>query len=207
MFTGIVEELGKIQKVVRRGGGKRFTIEAEEVVKDLQVGESLSVNGTCLTILSVKSGDNSRQHEPRNMKHEIEVEAGEETLKRTTLTHLRPGERVNLERALRVGDRLGGHFVLGHVDGIGKIRRKKVLASSTLLEIDSPQDFSSYLVEKGSISVDGVSLTIVSTRKNRFSISILPYTQKVTTLGSRKIGDEVNIETDMIAKHIHKISR
>ena len=207
MFTGIVEELGKIQKVVRRRGGKRFTIEAEEVVKYLQVGESLSVNGTCLTILSVKSGGNSRKKELRNPKHEIEVEAGEETLKRTTLTHLRPGERVNLERALRVGDRLGGHFVLGHVDGIGKIRRKKALASSTLLEIDSPQDFSSYLVEKGSISVDGVSLTIVSTRKNRFSISILPYTQKVTTLGSRKIGDEVNIETDMIAKHIHKISR
>ena len=192
MFTGIIEELGKVKKVVHRRGGKQFSVEAERVTEALRVGDSLSVNGTCLTVLKTNGGG-------------FEVEAGEETLMRTTLKDLTPGAKVNLERSLRVGDPLGGHFVLGHVDGKGRIRGKKTLRNSTLMEIESPSRLIPYFVEKGSISVDGVSLTIVTIRKNRFSVSLLPYTLEKTTLGSRRVGDEVNLEVDMIAKHLHQI--
>ena len=224
MFTGIIQGLGVVHKVVRKGGGKRITIVANGAVTDVQVGESLSVNGTCLTVLSVQTNYNSPKQKSRRpstsrkltspsksrventideTRHRLVVEAGEETLKKTTLGTLRSGERVNLEQSLRIGDRLGGHFVQGHVDGRGKVRKKIKLTASILLEIDIPRNLSSFLVEKGSIGVDGVSLTIVSVEDNRFSVSILPYTIQETTLGVRNVGDEVNIEVDIIAKHIH----
>jgi riboflavin synthase len=205
MFTGIIQEMGVVKKVQRKGGGKSFSIKAKESVKDIHIGESLSVNGTCLTVLTVQSEEDTRSKQSPVKRHEILVEAGEETLERTTLEKFRPGEQVNLEWPLRVGDHLGGHFVLGHVDGKGRVRKKKALKSSTLMEIEIPGDLSPYMVEKGSISVDGVSLTIVSVQKNRFSVSLLPYTLKETTLGYRGVGDEVNIEVDYLAKHIHSL--
>ena len=192
MFTGIIEELGTIRRVDLAGGGLRLGVEAKRVVEDLRPGDSISLNGVCLTV--VESGPLS-----------FTVEAVEETLRRTTLGELRVGDRVNLERALRLSDRLGGHLVTGHIDGVGHIQALRPEGNSTRFYIEVPQDMVPYLIVKGSVAVDGVSLTVVDIEDSRFSVSIIPFTAQNTTFGLRRVGDRVNIELDLIGKYVARL--
>jgi len=183
MFTGIVEELGT---VVSRDGG-RFRFGAERVVEDAKLGDSIAVNGCCLTV--VERGPDW-----------WEADAVEETLKRTNLGDLEPGSPVNLERPVRPFDRLGGHIVQGHVDAVGVI-----VEPAPDLRIRMPKDLLRYVVEKGSITVDGCSLTVVDVYDDGFSIAVIPHTAEVTTLGRKGPGDRVNLEVDVMAKHVERL--
>jgi riboflavin synthase len=178
MFTGLIEELGAL----RARDGSRFTLEAELVTENAKVGDSIAVNGCCLTVVELGAGTWS-------------ADVVDETLGRTTLGRMQPGDPVNLERPLRLADRLGGHVVQGHVDGIGE-----VVAGAPDLVIRTPD--TRYVVGKGSIAVDGVSLTVVSVGDDRVSIAVIPHTAAVTTLGRRRPGDRVNLEFDLIAKYV-----
>jgi riboflavin synthase len=181
MFTGLIEELGALR--VRRG--PRFTFDAEVVTADAKVGDSIAVNGCCLTVVELGPGTWS-------------ADVVDETLARTTLGHLQPGDAVNLERPLRLSDRLGGHVVQGHVDGIGE-----VVAAAPELVVRTGR--TRYIVEKGSIAVDGVSLTVVDVGDDRFSVAVIPHTAAVTTLGRRQPGDQVNLEFDLFAKYVERL--
>ena len=183
MFTGIVEELGR---VISRDGG-RFVFGAEQVIDDAQVGDSVAVNGCCLTVVDVGEGWWA-------------ADVVEESLARTNLRDLGPGDGVNLERPVRPNDRLGGHIVQGHVDGMGE-----VVSSAPDLEVRMPADLAPYVVEKGSITVDGCSLTVVSVGSDRFSVAVIPHTAEVTTLGFRRPGDRVNLEVDLVAKYVERL--
>jgi riboflavin synthase len=192
MFTGLVESLGT---VVRRhpdgAGGAHLTI-ACPFATELTLGESVAVNGACLTVV---------EHTP----DDFHVQLGPETLDRTSLGTLEPGHRVNLERSLRAADRLGGHFVQGHVDGVGRIgERTRRGEWETVWFLCSPE-LTRLMVPKGSVAVDGVSLTLVEVGADRFSVMLIPHTLVMTTLGIKQVGDAVNIETDMIAKHVAKL--
>ena len=192
MFTGMVESLGT---VVRRnpdgGGGAHLTI-ACAFAADLTLGESVAVNGACLTVVD---------HTP----DELHVQLGPETLNRTCLGALKPGDRVNMERSLRAGDRLGGHFVQGHVDGIGRIAERTRQGEWETVRFTCPPELTSLMVPKGSVAVDGVSLTLVDVGRDCFGVMLIPHTLAMTTLGIKQTGDAVNIETDMIAKHVAKL--
>jgi len=192
MFTGLVESLGT---VVRRrpdgAGGAHLTI-ACSFATELTLGESVAVNGACLTVV---------EHTP----DDFYVQLGPETLERTCLGSLESGHRVNLERSLRVGDRLGGHFVQGHVDGVGRIAERTRQGEWATVRFTCPTDLSPLMVPKGSVAVDGVSLTLVEVDRDRFSVMLIPLTLAMTTLGIKQIGDAVNLETDMIAKHVAKL--
>jgi riboflavin synthase len=190
MFTGIIEELGNVQTILR-GGGLTLTVCARDVVEDLEIGHSISVNGVCLTVTDC---------DPRRFT----VQAVWETLQTTTLGSIRVGDGVNLERAMRPSDRLGGHIVTGHVDGIGVIRSKVERENSVLFSMDVPKEISRYIVPKGSVAVDGVSLTVADVIDSRVIVSIIPHTVRVTTFGFRKSGDEVNIEADLIGKYVER---
>lgn len=196
MFTGLVEEMGTVKSISRRTGFIELTISGKKVMEDMKKGDSVSVNGVCLTVTSNQLPVTS-----------FRVDVGAETLRRTNLGELRIGEKVNLERALRVGERLGGHFVTGHIDGIGIIKKKIKEGETFLFEIEAPDEITNYIIPKGSIALDGISLTIVDFSKNRFSVSIIPHTLEVTTLGLKKIGDKVNLEADLIGKYVTKIIR
>ena len=189
MFTGIVEELGWL----RRRQGNRFVFEARTVLEDLKIGDSISHNGCCLTVVQIGLSD---ADEP--LTYEVDVVA--ESLARTNLGDLRPGDPVNLERPVRLVDRLGGHLVQGHVDGVGTITRP-----SPDLEVTAPAGVLRYVVEKGSIAVDGCSLTVVSVSDNAFSVAVIPHTAAVTTLGRRRQGDRVNLEADVVAKYVERL--
>lgn len=194
MFTGIVEEIGTVDSVVDLGDSLRLRIIATIVTSDARHGASISVNGTCLTV--VDHGEDW-----------FEADVMKETLDRTALQSLKPGGRANLERAARVDGRLGGHIVQGHVDGIGRIVGLEPSAHWTVVRIEVPQELSRYLVEKGSVTVDGVSLTIVSVGDEEFSVSLIPTTLAETTLGLACVGDLVNIEVDILAKYVEKLVR
>ena len=181
MFTGLIEELG----ILRSRNGPRFTFEATLVTEDAKVGDSIAVNGCCLTVVELGPGTWS-------------ADVVDETLSRTTLASLEPGAPVNLERPLRLSDRLGGHVVQGHVDGAGE-----VVAGAPDLVVRVPD--TRYVVEKGSIAVDGVSLTVAGVEDDRFSVAIIPHTAAVTTLGRRQPGDRVNLEFDLIAKYVERL--
>ncbi len=183
MFSGIVEELGSLD----RAAAGRYRFRSSLVAADLGIGDSVAVNGTCLTVVD-RGAD------------WLEADLSAETLARTSLGSLRVGEPVNLERPLRLDDRLSGHLVLGHIDAIGE-----VLAKAPDLRVRIPRDLMRYCVEKGSIAVDGVSLTIFDLHEDSFSAAIIPYTEEHTTLGIRSPGDPVNIEVDVIAKQIEKL--
>jgi riboflavin synthase len=189
MFTGIVEELGVLTSSQHSDGQARLRIEASRVLEGTQVGDSISVNGCCLTVVEMGPGWWA-------------ADAVAETLSRTSLGALRPGDAVNLERALRVGDRLGGHLVQGHVDGVGT-----VTGPAPELVISAPEGVRRYLVEKGSVTVDGVSLTVVAVTPGGFSVALIPHTMEVTTLGRREAGDLVNLEVDVIAKYAESLLR
>ena len=192
MFTGIVEGIVVVKGLRKKS--KEVVLEFESVNVDLEgitLGDSISINGICLTVVSFT-------------ENSFSVEASHETLSKTNLSNLHTRSRVNIERSLRVGDRLGGHFVTGHVDGTGKIKTVKPVGESREIWISVSDNLIKYLVEKGSVAVDGVSLTVNQVKKNSFSVNIIPYTQDVTILEKAKAGDLVNIECDIIGKYVEK---
>lgn len=192
MFTGIVEEAGSLVAVEDRGDSWRIRIHGPTVVADARHGASISVNGICLTVADY--GDDW-----------FEADVMRETLERTSLRTVRPGDKVNLERAARVDGRLGGHIVQGHVDGVGFVSDIQPDQHWTVVGFRVPRELTRYMVEKGSITVDGVSLTIVSVDDESFTVSLIPTTLADTTLGTRRIGDAVNIEVDVLAKYVEKL--
>jgi riboflavin synthase len=193
MFTGIIEELGTVRAITPVATGARLEIEAKTVLEDAHLGDSISVNGCCLTVVTLDEGS-------------YQVDVVEETLRMTCLGGLRVGDRVNLERSVRLADRLGGHLVQGHVDGVGTlISRAPAPDGSEVVRIEAPAGVVRYVVYKGSIAVDGISLTVAAIDDKSFSIALIPHTQDVTTLGFRQIGDQVNLEVDIVAKYIDKL--
>ena len=192
MFTGIVEYLATVKKFSRKAGGAELFLDFSEFYNDLKLGESIAVNGACLTVKEVKGTVAG-------------FDVSSETLTKTTLGKLRNAEKVNIERALRVGDRLGGHFITGHVDGIGTIKEKKQSADQCIMSFSVENKFTDMMIEKGSVAIDGISLTIVDVVDGVFSVALIPYTLTSTTLGLKKIGDQVNIEIDMLGKWVKKI--
>jgi riboflavin synthase len=193
MFTGIVEELGRVRAVTANAGGVRLDLDCTEVIADARIGDSIAVNGCCLTVVAL---------DPAGWSADAQIE----TIERTTLGDLVPGDPVNLERPMRLGDRLGGHLVLGHVDGVGTVRAVEPLPDgSTRIRIGVAGPLARYLVEKGSVTVDGVSLTVTTVDDGSFGVALIPHTLAVTTLGVRRPGDRVNLEADMVAKHIERL--
>lgn len=193
MFTGIVEELGSITAVHVADGGARLTIASPGVVADAAIGSSIAVNGCCLTVVSLGEGTWT-------------TDAMTETLDRTTLGDLAVGDPVNLERPVRLEDRLGGHLVQGHIDGVGNIAARSDLPDgSARVTITPPPGLMRYLVEKGSITVDGVSLTVAAVTDTAFDIALIPHTLEVTTLGPAMVGTRVNLEADVFAKYVERL--
>lgn len=191
MFTGLVEELGTIIAIVPQGAAVALSLRAPLVASDAALGDSIAVNGCCLTVV-------------RREADVLTFEAGSETLSRTNLGKLQSGSRVNLERSLRVGDRLGGHYVSGHIDGLGVLDERREEGPWAFLWFRVPGDLARQMASKGSIAVDGVSLTLVEVTNDRFSVALIPHTLSVTTLGNLKPGDAVNLETDLLAKYVQR---
>ena len=192
MFSGIVEEMGAIKSHEKSLAGAKVSILASTVLKDLKIGESVSVSGACLTVTTV--GD-----------HDFSVDVSSETLRRTTLGSVTIGAPVNLERAMKLNERIGGHMVTGHVDGIGVLRAREQDGNAIHVTIEAPDDILRYCVQKGSITVDGISLTINTVSGKSFTVAIIPHTAKVTTMGLKQIGDTVNLETDLIGKYVERL--
>jgi riboflavin synthase len=188
MFTGIVEEVG----IVRALNGARLEVDCRGAAMDSEVGASVAVGGVCITVIE-RTGDR------------LAFDLSLETLSRTTLGELSPGDGVNLERPLRLSDRLGGHLVQGHVDGIGRVESLVPEEGGATLTVRYPEDLARYLVEKGSVTVDGVSLTITSVAGGRFSVALIPHTLAATTLGALATGDGVNLEADVVAKYVGRM--
>jgi riboflavin synthase len=192
MFTGLIQGTGTLLRVERHGPDAGMVIQANYVVEKLSLGESVAVDGVCLTVTAFKG----------NM---FTADVSTETLSRTTLGRKLPGARFNLERALRMGDRLGGHLVSGHIDGIGVLRERSQEGRSWRLYFEIPPDLSRHTIEKGSIAINGISLTINGCQDGRFDVNIVPHTGKETTIDDLQIGEEVNIETDLIGKYVEKM--
>jgi len=195
MFTGIVEELGTVEQIEPQSDAVRLTVRASTVLEDVGLGDSIAVNGCCLTVASTGSTDGKAAD-----TWTADVMA--ETLAKTGLGSLARGDRVNLERAVTVGSRLGGHLVQGHVDAVGHVVRRDPGEHWDVVTISLPRDLAPYLVDKGSITVDGVSLTVVRAGHDAFTVSLIPETLRRTTLGFRKPGDAVNLEVDVIGKYV-----
>ncbi|MEI7662139.1 MAG: riboflavin synthase [Bacteroidota bacterium] len=193
MFTGIVEEIGIVKAVQHGAGSSRVTIGAKTVLEGVKVGDSINTNGVCLTVTSFGAGY-------------FTIDVMPETMRRTNFGSLKAGSRVNLERALRLMDRLGGHLVSGHIDDTGKIGRRWVEDNAVWFSIHVEGKLLRYIVEKGSVAIDGISLTVAAVDRQSFTVSVIPHTQEVTTLPDKKAGDLLNIECDMIAKYIEKLT-
>jgi len=191
MFTGIIEGLGTVAKLRSSGRGKRLAVTADFELRGMKIGDSVAVNGACLTAVMISA-------------NRFEADLSPETLSRTTLNKAKPGERVNLERALRISDRLDGHLVSGHIDGIGTLTGREDADNAVIITIAVPESLSRYVIPKGSVAVDGISLTVNDCSQDRFSVSIIPHTSKLTTLGFKKKGEVVNIEADMIGKYVER---
>src|SRR5512143_3572644 len=192
MFTGIVEEMGSVKALRREAGAARLTISASRVLGDTVPGDSICVNGVCLTVVDMTKSDFS-------------ADVAVETLKVTNLGELRTGSKVNLERALQLSARIGGHLVSGHVDGVGRIRERREEGNGWRIFIDAPDEVLRYVIRKGSIAVDGISLTVADVDKAGFSIAIIPHTAKLTTLGFKTPGHTVNLEADIIGKYVERL--
>ena len=188
MFTGIVEEVGRVSGL----HDYRFVINAENVLSDVKIGDSISVNGACLTVVEFDG-------------RSFAVDLAPETLRRTSLGEAGPGSAVNLERALAASDRMGGHIVQGHVDGTGSITGLMPEADCYIMEIEAPDSLVPYIVEKGFIAVDGISLTVVQRTERRFTISVIPFTMQNTNLHEKSVGDRVNLEADILAKYVESL--
>jgi riboflavin synthase len=191
VFTGLIIELGEIAAIDRRAQDARLAIRGRKILQDIAVGDSIAINGVCLTVTTIKADV-------------VSFDVSGETLKSTNLGELRRGDRVNLEPSLRPNSKMGGHFVSGHVDGIGRIRSRRAEGNAERIEIESPAHVLKYLVQKGSVSVDGISLTVVDVLKDAFSLVIIPHTASLTTIGFKKAGDTVNLEPDILAKYVEK---
>jgi len=192
MFTGIVEDKGKILRADVRGQGRRLILRVPPHLTDLQLGDSINVNGACLTVVE-KTGE------------DIAVDVSSETLEKTTFREMRQGNEVNLERAMRLSDRLGGHIVTGHVDAVGTIVERRSEREFVHLKIRIPTSVSRYVVPKGSIAVDGISLTVNACNGDEIQMTLIPYTLKRTTLIDKRVGDQVNLETDVLGKYVEKL--
>ena len=192
MFSGIVEEMGAVSILNRGLAGTRLTIIASTILGDLVIGASVSVNGACLTAIA-------------KTDHDFSVDVSPETLQVTTLGSLATGSAVNLERAMKLNDRIGGHMVSGHVDGIGALRSRHQDGNALVLELEAPKEILRLCVAKGSITVDGISLTINEVTERSFVVSIIPHTAKATTLGLKQVGDRVNLESDLIGKYVERL--
>jgi riboflavin synthase len=192
MFTGIVEGFGKVKRLTRKGADAVLEIEAGISLDEVSLGDSMAVNGACLTVTS------------KNQQN-FQADVSAETLARTTLKFLQAEHKVNLEKSLRVGGFVGGHFVLGHIDSTGRILSQIQKSGSLILAIETNENISRYIVEKGSVAIDGISLTVNKLEKNRFYVNIIPHTAANTTLLSKKEGDLVNIETDILGKYVEKL--
>lgn len=191
MFTGLVADRGTITAIRQTGENWKLTVRTAFEMATVEMGESIAVDGACLTVTAM--GDET-----------FSIEASPETLRRTTLGDRKVGDRVHLERALRVGDRLGGHMVLGHVDGVGKLVAKRRDKNAWLLDVSAPQNVARYLIEKGSVTIDGVSLTVNTVDHSRFGVAIIPHTSEHTNLIDYAIGRRVNLESDVIGKYVEK---
>jgi riboflavin synthase len=189
MFTGLVEFLGTVRSLTPEGAGRGLVIAAPSLTSELTTGESVAVNGACLTVVD---------HDAETCRFQV----GPETLLRTNLGELKPGDRVNLERSLRLSDRVGGHLVQGHIDGLGRIDDKRTDGDWVLMSFRCPRALTAQMVSKGSIAVDGISLTLVDVESERFSVALIPHTLAATTLGFKNVGDAVNLETDLLAKYV-----
>jgi riboflavin synthase len=195
MFTGIVEETGVVDRIDKLPGGISLSVRARVCASDLKPGDSLAVNGCCLTAIRIAPGKKTKR---------IAFDLLEETWRATNLQFARAGSLVNLERALRADSRLGGHFVTGHIDGVGKIVRWEKKGADRILEISATAARLRHIVYKGSIAVDGISLTVAAVEKNKFRVWIIPHTFAATALCDRKVGDAVNLETDLLGKYVEK---
>ncbi len=189
MFTGLIENIGAVSFIKGAGGGLKISIYPESVI-ELQIGDSVSINGACLTV--VETGKN------------IAFEVSPETLRNTNLGELKVNDKVNMERALRLSDRLGGHLVTGHIDSIGVIIDKRQEGEYTFYTFEAPPEILKYTVKKGSIAVDGISLTVIGLDMKSFTVAIIPHTLTATNIGSKGIGDKVNLEVDIIGKYVEK---
>lgn len=192
IFTGIIEELGTINRIERGSNSSRINVRAHKVLDDVRIGDSIAINGVCLTVTEFSS------------EHFI-ADVMAETLEKTNLKELGSGQRVNLERAVRLSDRMGGHLVQGHVDGVGTIIEQQKLDIAILFRIQAPPDVLAYVVKKGSIAIDGISLTVVAVDTESFSVSLIPHTAAMTTLGFKKPGATVNLESDIIGRYVEKL--
>ena len=193
MFTGIVEEVGLVRAIQRRTGYQRTTVEAKRVLEDVSIGDSISIDGACHTVVEAE-------------RRAFSFESVSETLERTTLGRLKTGDRVNLERSLKLSDRLGGHLVAGHVDGMGTVMERRQRADNMTFRIGMPEHLAAYLANKGSIAVDGISLTIVAAGARHFTVTVIPHTVEATTIGERRVGDAVNLEVDLVARYLERLT-
>ena len=194
MFTGIIEELGTVERVTRGRVSAVIAIRAEHILSDLKIGDSVAVNGVCLTATGLTG-------------HRFTADLIHETLDRSALAGLGPGSRVNLERAMAANGRFGGHIVAGHVDGVGTIAAIEQDDNAIWFTITAPAQVLRYVVEKGSIAIDGISLTVARVETDRFAVSVIPHTAAVTLLGQRRTGDRVNLESDLVGKYVERLLR
>ena len=191
MFTGLVEEKGNVASITQADGAAEITIDASVVHVDAAIGDSIAINGCCLTVVKIN-------------ENQLTFEAGSETLSRTNLGELQSGSPVNLERALAVGQRMGGHYVSGHIDALATVDQRNDDGQWAEFWFKVPPELTKQMASKGSVAVDGISLTLVNVEADRFSVALIPHTLDVTTLGSRSVGDTVNIETDLLAKYVQQ---
>ena len=194
MFTGLIETIGRVTACERRGAAAVLTVASTLPVSEIAIGDSVSVNGVCLTVTTKRDAA-------------LTFDVSPESLTSTTIGSLRSGHSVNLERALRLGDRLGGHIVSGHIDCIGKLARTSEIDRNRVLEFSLPPEQARYLITKGSVAINGISLTVNTVSAGGFSVNIIPLTQSATTLSTLKIGDVVNIETDIIGKYVERLTQ
>ena len=190
MFTGLIEELGTMKKIIHKGNTLVLVIAAGKIMTDLHVGDSIAVNGVCLTVTKF-----TRDY--------FEADVMPETFKHTSLASLKEGSKVNLERAMAANGRFGGHFVTGHIDGTGSIQKRTHVENAILIEIEIPEEFSQFVLERGSIAIDGTSLTIFKTTPNTVTVSLIPHTAKEAVLGLKREGEIVNLEFDVMAKYFY----